>query len=266
MKSLKNGNFASGSWDKTIKIWDQNNFKCIKTLNNGSLVLSLAESNGKLISGSEEGGIKIWNSQTFELLKEIDESCIRLEVWNGLLVSGSDGKIKILKIDTLKCIKTLRGHAEEVCSLAVLENGNLASGSPDKTIRIWERDSYRCLAILEGHTDWVKCLAALENDFLASGSWDRTIRIWDMKRFECFKTIRNERKIECLAVLDNRTFASGSKNIIQLWDIKTFECTQRIKVHNNFVNDLIVLKNATLVSCSDDKAIKIWKRIKKGND
>ena len=57
---LENGLLASGSADKTIKIWDKD-FKCINTLSGHRYnVFSLIQlENGLLASGSEDNTIKI---------------------------------------------------------------------------------------------------------------------------------------------------------------------------------------------------------------
>ena len=73
---------------------------------------------------------------------------------------------------------TLEGHEDFVCSLAVLEDGRLASGSDDCTIKIWDLAIGACVATLEGHDDAVRSLAVLEGGRLASGSDDWTIRTW----------------------------------------------------------------------------------------
>jgi WD40 repeat protein len=70
---LKNNSLVSGSFDKTIKVWNQkneNSFECVATLNQISEVWSLAIS-GKslLVSGHEDGTIKIRNQTSFVLLQ-----------------------------------------------------------------------------------------------------------------------------------------------------------------------------------------------------
>ncbi len=64
---LENGYLASGSLDKTVKIWDVTNGKLMHTFDqsNGghtAYVYSLAYlENGYLASGSEDASVKIWD-------------------------------------------------------------------------------------------------------------------------------------------------------------------------------------------------------------
>ena len=59
------GKLASGSTDKTIKIWDVATGQCERTLEGhaGSVYALAACAGGKLASGSDDNTIKIWTAQ-----------------------------------------------------------------------------------------------------------------------------------------------------------------------------------------------------------
>jgi len=63
------------------------------------------------------------------------------------------GKIDIKRISTWSLKRTLTGHSDWVISLAVLQNGDLASGSGDKTIKIWDSSTWSLKRTLTGHSD-----------------------------------------------------------------------------------------------------------------
>ena len=66
-----------------------------------------------------------------------------------------------------------------IFSLAVLKNGDLASGSIDETIKVWNADDGSLIRTLE-HSGDVSALAVLQNGFLVSGSQDNSIiTIWN---------------------------------------------------------------------------------------
>jgi len=92
---------------------------------------------------------------------------------SNIIKKNSSGSLK----------KTLSGHSSTVWALAVLKNGDLASGSSDTTIMIWQSLTGTLKKTLKGHSDVVLSLAVLQNGDLASGSYDYTVKIWDLKKF-----------------------------------------------------------------------------------
>ncbi|KST64929.1 serine/threonine-protein kinase [Mastigocoleus testarum] len=147
---------ASGSTDKTIKVWNLSTGKLIHTLKGHTQsVTSLAMSPGVkgrspvLISGSADRSIKIWDLSTGELVRNLEghtQSITSLAINpanklsnNKTFASGStDRTIKIWNISTGELISTLSNDGEAVSSLAYSWDGEtIVSGSEDKTIKIW---------------------------------------------------------------------------------------------------------------------------------
>ena len=61
----KENEYASGSHDRSIKTWDANTGKCIKTLtghNNGVWCLNYSSDGKKLLSSSSDGSAKLWDA------------------------------------------------------------------------------------------------------------------------------------------------------------------------------------------------------------
>jgi WD40 repeat protein len=97
--------FASVSLDRTIKLWEMKSRKCIKTLNEDEIQLS-----------------------------------VLFSPYERYLVSGGSKTIKIRDMISNKCIKPLQSHTDYIYSLAFSPYGDyLVSGSDDKTIKIWKR-------------------------------------------------------------------------------------------------------------------------------
>lgn len=97
------GLLASGSYDKTIKLWNFDAGECIRTFNgHKSFVLCVNfDRKGLLASGSEDKTIKLWNATTGE------------------------------------CIRTLTGHDGVVFSVSFDQEGTLASGSSGTDIEFF---------------------------------------------------------------------------------------------------------------------------------
>ena len=58
---MNNGNFPSGSSDKTIKIWNTESGDCVKTLHSENILRLQALESGELVSCSAQKNTKVWN-------------------------------------------------------------------------------------------------------------------------------------------------------------------------------------------------------------
>jgi WD40 repeat protein len=120
---------------------------------------------------------------------------------------------------------TLRGHTNEVLSIAITPDGKtLVSGSLDKTIKLWDLSTGTQRATLKGHSHSVHSIAlAADGKTLASASRDGAIKLWDLV------TLKEQFSLKvppfggiCVAITaDCRTLAAGTgaKGVL-LWDLE----------------------------------------------
>jgi WD40 repeat protein len=100
---------------------------------------------GKILaSGSRDKTIKLWNLVTGEQIRTFtgysnSVYSVAISPDGKTLASGSDDKtIKLWNLATGEKIRTFTGHSEKVWSIAISPDGKtLASGSGDFTIKIW---------------------------------------------------------------------------------------------------------------------------------
>ena len=95
-------------------------------------------------SGSADRSIKLWNTRTGELGHTLNSHlasvlCLTVLRDGVALASGSaDWTVKVWCSATGQLYHTMSGHGGSVFGLQVLRDGvSLASSSDDKTIRIW---------------------------------------------------------------------------------------------------------------------------------
>ena len=222
---------ASGSKDKTIKIWEVATGKGLRTLTGHSgVVLSVAYSpDGRyLASGSQDKTIKIWEVAT--------------------------GKVR-----------TLTGHYMTFWSVAYSPDGRyLASGSSDKTIKIWEVATGKELRTLTGHSMTVWSVAySPDGRYLASGSWDKTIKVWDVVTGTELRILTGHSSGVFSVVYspDGRYLASGSYDkTIKIWEVATGRELRTLTGHSSWVKSVVYSPDGRyLASGSADKTIKIWR-------
>ena len=128
LENIDENRFASGSFDRSIKIWDAKSFVCLKTLND--------------------------NQKQFLSLTSLTLN---------KLASGSDNNIKIWDLESGECLQTLNGHSDWIRGLVYLPNGNLVSCSCDTTIKVWDLARGECIKTLTCHSSDVYCILLLKN-------------------------------------------------------------------------------------------------------
>ena len=224
---------ASGSHDKTIKLWDVDTWKVtskLETLDrtfHGVTTVAFSPDGTTLFSG-QGSTIRLWDAasgrETATLQGHDDWVHVAFSPDGTILASGSfDRAIKLWDAVSGEAIATLLGHSDWVFSVAFSPDGTtLASGSRDQTVRLWDVASGEEIATLEGHGDWVFSVAfSPDGTTLASGSRDHTVRLWDVVSRETIGTLEGHGKSVAAVAFspDGTTLASGSgDHTVRLWD------------------------------------------------
>jgi WD40 repeat protein len=271
---------ASGSDDKTIKLWQLDTGEELCTLKGHTRpVYSVAISpDGQILaSGSDDKTIKLWQLSTGKKFATLTlgnwfsghSGCVYSVVFSPdgrtLASLSSGGTIKLWQLATGREIHTLMGQTSWVHSITFSPDGQfLAGGSDDNAIKLWQLSTGRRLRTLKGHGSWVHAVAfSPDGRILASGSDDQTIKLWDLKSGQELRTLTGHISwVHAIAFSpDGQTLVSGScDRTIKLWDVRTGQELCTLTGHTSWIHAVVFSPDGqTIISGSDDNLIKIWR-------
>ena len=202
---------------------------------------------------------------------------------------------------TYKCVSIVRNaHSEWITKVIALPNNKVASCSLDKTIKIWQfGDSFKHCpikviksedniismkyinnTIIYGNKECVtfwstttqQCVTKFKVSCLGSNSiyYSELLYVSGNNRISIINvntctidTINIEKndRILCLVKKGNKLICGSHNGFIYIIDINTKTYDTIGKVHSYAINDLLLIDNNTLLSCSADSTIKVWEQI-----
>ncbi len=278
IKLLSNGNIASCSDDKTIKVWNTSTWSLAQTLSGHTdWVYQLEEINSNtLASASADRTVHIWNIKTGAIISIYSAGkpvyTVKL-LPNGYLAIGLQGSnqenLKIIDYKKSSLVKNLVGHTSTVFNFEVLDAKFLASASADMKVMIWDLTATNPLKYtLDGHSDTVMGLKLLSSTLLASGSYDKTIKIWDWTGGFLVRTLPGHTNFIWLSldIFSENILISGSLDkTIKFWNITSGSLMQTL-TSNIQISTLTMLSACKYKIKTVFRFIKIYRVIFKSHD
>ena len=266
---------ATGSYDSTIKIWDVETAKEIRTLRgHQSGIRCLQFDDTKLISGSIDADIKVWNWRTGACISTYHghaSGIVGLHLDGSVLASGSmDKTIKVWNFED-KSTFTLRGHNDWVNAVYVCTTSRtILSASDDCTARLWDLDTKAVIKTFEGHVGQVQQVVPLPEDFTiedaeSDDSNDKSSN-GSAQPQQDQQPQSTQRRIEpygpgfidCDRPLPPRYILTGAlDSTIRLWNTSTGKCVRTYFGHVEGVWALAA-DSLRIVSGAEDRMVKVW--------
>jgi WD40 repeat protein len=267
LAQLADDRLASGSSDKTIRLWDVKSGAEVGRLEGhaGGVVALAQLADGRLASGSSDRTIRLWDlkgsAEVARLEGHTRPVTALAQLDDGRLASGSEDRtIRFWDVKSGTEVARLEGHTRPVTALAQLADSRLASGSTDNSILLWDVKNAAEVNRLEGHTDTVEALAQLADGRLASGSSDRTIRLWDLRGGTEVARLEGHAGgvVALLQLADGRLASGSSDRTIRLWDLRGGAEVAQLEGHTHWAMALAQLADGRLASGSEDRTIRLW--------
>lgn len=235
LTQLTNGDLVSGSADGQIIKWKFDTkesryfMELILREHDDNIIWSLLslDDGHKLASSDNDRTIRIWDFDTkshYRLLK-LNDSAFSLALLdiNHMVCGLENGDIAVWNFRGIKPIiayKLQNQHMSTVISLVLLENGDLVSGSHDKTIIVWDMSKKMLKYKLEDHDSSLVGLALLSNNDLVSASQNGRILVWNLmsENASIKLEINSQSMIRSLTVLDDDEIVTGiDDNSLIVW-------------------------------------------------
>jgi WD40 repeat protein len=235
----------SGSWDKTLKLWDSKKSRCLRTYQGHAGYVKAACFNpdgNRILSLAEDDTLRLWDTQSGKCLRVItaDKSyghhnkAVQFSPDGKYAISaGGEAFFSLWDTHDWSLLKTFRNPStDHVYSIAFSPDGNLVlAGRGDGKINVWDVRSGACLWTFQGHQGRLSMVLTLafspDGTCALSGGYDHMIRLWDVKTWDCIRELPGHRhKVGDIAFSPDGQFALSVSmdKTMRLWDLQKGAC------------------------------------------
>jgi WD40 repeat protein/DNA-binding SARP family transcriptional activator len=267
---------VSGSYDKTVRVWDIDSGRALAILQGHSKWLQalVFAPDGRLVVGGSDGqNVRVWDGQSGRALHSLHGHTSQTEKLSfradgTQLASASwDKTTRIWDVRRGAALHVLHGHTAPVVAAAIGPGPQgrslIASGSLDHSIRLWDALTGNALACWHGHHDRIVAFDfRRDGAMLASGSWDSRVGLWDTRSGELLRFLEGHTApIEGVAFHPGgELLASGSwDRSVRVWDVRTGQLLHTLEAHSNGLEMVTFSPDGRLLaSCACDHLVCVW--------
>jgi F-box and WD-40 domain protein 1/11 len=258
----------TGSRDRTIRVWDINNFTCQRVIGGpnmkpvaGPKVLRTVDYPDFHLATASVNGTAYGDTIYHTPSQWHDASILCLQYDEEILVTGSsDSDLLVWDITTYEPIKRLSRHTGGVLDVA-LDGKHIVSCSKDSRIIVWDRSTFEPKGELTGHRGPVNAVQ-LRGKYLVSASGDGIARLWDIEAMKLVKEFSaKERGLAAVEFSEDMKYvlAGGNDTITYKFEVETGKEVKQFTGHSQLVRSLwLDSQNSRVVSGSYDLDLRVY--------
>lgn len=268
----------SSSFDGTIKIWDFETFKCIKTLKtNNSFVLSITCDEKNLFSSSADGIIRIWSLDTYNHVRNltsfenkrpnyltVDETYFYAQLQNTKLLQkwekedldkncliecdGYTGGFKVIDeyiySESYPNINKINKHTNEIVSSNHLTSADFYTINIDEKyiytgIMVFSRENYEKVANLGSTNYEIHNIDFDDNNVYWCSTDIDYIPVWEKESWELIKKLDTKPKDKFECILVTSEYViAGGLKGIYIWSKDDWKLVASLKDHKHLISSL----------------------------
>ncbi len=270
---------ASGSSDKTVRLWDVITGMEKKTLiGHPHAINCIAYSpDGKTIASGNTGidggervfevAVCLWDISTGELKHTLNEftgevNSLAFSPDGHILASGEgfpDNAVRLWNTDTGNLIHSIKSQIGSIYHVLFTKNNVISLGGYKK-IQVWDSSTLTPLELLSDEIGQVIGLElSIDGMTLVSSSQDKIIRIWDIDTGKiAHKFSIYNRAIDISLNNQKHIVTKDFGNVLGVWEIETGIPKHTITGFTSPIRSIAMAADDNTIACASFKVVEIW--------